>query len=294
MKRIVLQLFFVCLTLSVFGQELSYGFRVGLNFGTLRGPSEQGAQGDLENFNFNSGFHVGGGLIYKFTDQFGIKGEILFSQRGVEYGYDGEGVQIFREADGDPVLGVGNRLSFIDVTNSYIELPFTAYFRFANQKLEISAGANINFLVGSSGFGEYTFTGAIPNNPEVEATFELDHSYFRDKLAQDVTIDSNTELVEIANGLNTIQIPRTIGAYYLDYDEKDGKYYNIMDLGLHAGAAFYLNGGLYVGVTFNFGLLDVTNDFYDISRTEVEDFEYVSREDKDTNFTIQTSVGFSF
>jgi len=55
-----------------------------------------------------------------------------------------------------------------------------------------------------------------------------------------------------------------------------------------------LSSGLFVSGTVNYGLKDVTNNFYDISRVESNGLEYISREDKDTNLSIQASIGFSF
>lgn len=288
MKHLI---FAVCLLLSfqAFAQELSYGFKVGLNFSTIKGPSEE----DLESFDYNSGFHVGGGVIYKITDRFGVKGEILFSQKGVKYGYDGPSAQLFTEDDGDKVLGTGTRRMQLNVSNSYIELPFTAYAKIT-ERIEVFGGANINFLVGTSAVGEYVFSGAIPDNPAVDIIVELDHSYFKDKVASPDDITADTEVIKIPNGIDELTIPKRVGAYYLDFPEKDGSFYNIIDLGLHAGVAYYLNGGLYLGVTVNYGLLDATNDFYDISKVSTDGLEYISRSDKDTNLSFQTSVGFSF
>jgi len=57
-------------------QDLSYGFRVGLNVSSLNGDTEPG-----ESYSTNTGFHVGGGVRVEITDLFGIRGEIVFTQK---------------------------------------------------------------------------------------------------------------------------------------------------------------------------------------------------------------------
>ncbi|MCB0615727.1 MAG: PorT family protein, partial [Phaeodactylibacter sp.] len=61
------------------------------------------------------------------------------------------------------------------------------------------------------------------------------------------------------------------------------------------GLAFYLNQGLYVGLRVNYGLSDLTRTERDVSRKELDDSNnFIFREDKDRNLTLQASVGFSF
>ena len=80
----------------------------------------------------------------------------------------------------------------------------------------------------------------------------------------------------------------------MDYPEKSGNFYNGFDLGVTGGFSFFLNGGLFIMLSGNYGLVDATNDFYDISRYESDGLEYIPRNDKDYNVSLQASVGFSF
>ncbi len=283
-------------TLSLNAQEFAYGFKVGLNFSTLLADSEVDAAGnDLESFKYNSGFHVGASVIYRFTDLVGVKGEFLFNQKGVKYAYEGTSFQIFTDNEGTRILSPeGNRKFFLETVNSYIDIPLTAYYKIGG-KLEVYGGIDIGFLVGSSGVGEYTYTSDnIPGFPGIDEVFELDFRYYSDNTAAETVIDANTEVITLMSNNRNITIPERLGAYYLDYPEKDGSFYNVLDFGLTGGLAYYINSGLFLSFTANYGLVDVTNNFYDISRTETNGTEHISRSDKDTNLSFQTSIGFSF
>ncbi len=295
MNRLGLVCLLFVFSLSLSAQELAYGFKVGLNFSTLLADSETDADGmNLENFEYNSGFHVGAAVIYRITDLVGVRGELLFNQRGVKYSYEGPSFQIFMDNLGNQILSQnGNRRYFLETVNSYINIPLTAYYKFGG-KVEVYGGVDVSFLVGSSAVGEFTYTGTVPGFPDVDEVFELDFNYFSNDVASKTTINEGTEIVSIANNSTSIDIPRRLGAYYLDYEEKDGSYYNILDFGLVGGLAFYINRGLFVSGTINYGLTDTTNNFYDISRFESNGLEYIPRDDRDTNLSFQASIGFSF
>lgn len=295
MNRFGLALTTLFLVATLQAQEFSYGFKVGLNFSTLMADSEKDASGnDLETFDYNSGFHVGAAFIYRITDLVGVRAELLFNQRGVKYAYEGTSFQFFDNDLGDRVVARnGNRRFFLETVNSYIDIPLTAYYKIG-QKLEIYGGVDVGFLVGSSAVGEFSYTGEVPGFPNINETFELDFNYFGDESAADSPIAEGTEVFTLMNNARSITIPRRLGAYYLDYPEKDGSFYNIIDFGLTGGVAFYINSGLFISGTLNYGLVDATNDFYDVSRVEADGDQYIPRNDKDSNLSIQTSIGFSF
>ena len=84
-----------------------------------------------------------------------------------------------------------------------------------------------------------------------------------------------------------------MSAYY-DLDSKEGRPYKVFDAGLSAGAAYFLNGGLYFSALVNYGLLDVTNTELDFSYSEIDDLNFKTRDDRDNNLSFQFSLGFSF
>ena len=276
-------------------QEIGYGIRVGLNFNKLNAPSEMDIDGNnLETFDYNTGFHVGGVFIFKFTDLVGARTGLFYSQRGMKYKYEGPSFQFFiNEIDGNQVKSIGNRIYRLTVTNSYIEIPLTAYYKFG-ERFEIHGGFLFGILGASTAIGEFTYNGALPGIPELDFTQDLDFNYRKDQPASPDDITDDTEVIQFLSTTNIVRFPKTVGAYYMDFPEKDGNYYNGFDIGLTGGFSFYLNGGLYIMFSGNYGLIDATNDFFDISRYESDGLEYIQRNDKDFNVSLQISLGFSF
>ena len=286
---------FVFTQLSL-AQELGYGIRVGLNFNKLNGPSETDDDGNnLESVDFNTGFHVGGVFLLKFTDLFGVRTGLFYSQRGMKYKYEGPSFQFFTEdISGDLVKSTGNRIYRLTVSNSYIEIPLTAYYKLG-ERFEVHGGILMGFLVGSRAVGEFDYKGAFPiGNDNIDFIQNLDFDYRKDNPASPDDIDDNTPVIVFPSRNDVVRIPETVGAYYMDFPEKSGNFYNGFDLGVTGGFSFFLNSGLFIMLSGNYGLVDATNDFYDISRYESDGLEYIPRNDKDYNVSLQVSVGFSF
>ncbi|MEM1318789.1 MAG: outer membrane beta-barrel protein [Bacteroidota bacterium] len=284
----------LCLCNFAQSQEFVYGFRVGLNFSTFQGPSQKDADGnELESLDNNTGFHVGANFSYKFYESFGIRTGLLYSQRGGEYLFEGQSYQILLADSGERVAAFGQRKDVLSVTNSYLEIPFVAYGKFF-EKLEVFGGAGLNFLIGSRADGERQFNGiSAINSQPVDFTVALNHLYFSDDVPTPEFIREFTMPNMITADGEVIFIPESFNGYY-DYPEKDGSIYNIVDITVLGGLAYYLNRGLFVSVSAHLGLLDVTNETYDFSKTELNGLEYVPQDDKDNNFFIQASIGFSF
>ncbi|MEQ8706605.1 MAG: porin family protein [Phaeodactylibacter sp.] len=272
-------------------QEFSGGFRAGLNFTTINGPSEMNADGaELENFDFSNGFHVGAVGNLRFTDIFSLRAELLYSQKGGVYNYAGESYWVFTPTDGsDAFFATGNRETTLEITNSYIDIPITGVARF--NKFELSAGMSVGFLVASRAAGELRFSGTSPQgNTIAPFVTALDFNYFDGPFRREDI--GEVELREIDN--RPVEIPKNLGAYYQGQEE-DENLFNVIDVGLVGGVAYYLNRGLFLGLRLNYGISDVTRSNQDISRRALEDSgEYIFRDDDDQNLNIQVSVGFSF
>jgi len=281
-------LFFLLAGLTVQAQDFSAGFRAGLNFSTLNGPTETAADGSsLEDYSLSSGFHVGGMVSVKFNDAFALRGELLYSQKGVDYDYAGSSFWVFETTQNNQqVFANGDRSTILSITNSYIEVPVLAVGRFG--RVEVSGGASVGFLVSSRASGELTFSGATRAGSTVDPfTIALDFNYLQGRTdAQDV---------EIRNiGGKQVEIPKTLNAYYEFLDE-DENLFNTLDFSLVGGVAFFLNQGLFLGVRANYGLVDVTKTERDFSRMSLdEDDNYIPQEDVDRNLVLQASVGFAF
>ena len=269
-------------------QKLSGGFKSGLNFSTFRGPSEMNAEGEaLEQFKTNTGFHIGAAFRLSFSDYFGLRAELLYSQKGVDYTYEGQSYWTFVNTS-TPQYTVGNRVTIISINNSYIDLPLMAYVRLG--RLELSGGINASVLLGSIGTGDLTYSGTTQGGVSLDPfTLALDFNYFRDRYQGYNTYENHVFPV----GNSQLEVPKNIGAYYEGADNGEDLFKRT-DFGLNAGISFYLNKGLYLGFRANFGLTDVTNTQQDISRFRLDaNNGYIFRDDVDKNLSFQTSIGFS-
>lgn len=268
-------------------QDIGYGFKAGLNFNHFLSDSETDANGnELETFSNKTGFHVGAIFTWKATELMGLRGEFLFSQKGGKYRYEGESFYTIQAANNNfPTTGF--RDMTVNVSNSYIDIPIMGYVKLLGW-LEFSAGANVGLLISSTGFGSLTYR---PNGIISEFTYELDYRYGADN-AGDFESSSTTDVLQISG--DQFQLPRNAGAYY-EYPQDEGHLYKTLDFGLVGGVSFYLNKGLYVGIRANYGLTDTTNEKADVSwHQKNADGTFIKRKDDDRNFSLQTSVGFSF
>lgn len=284
--------------------QIRYGFKTGLNFASMKGPSETDADGkELESWENVTGFHIGATFGYNFSDNYGLRAEILYSKRGAKYTFDGESYRVFRYSGGQ-TYSTGTSRYLINVNNSYIDIPLTFVGRWGD--FELTAGGYAGFLVSSVGDGSLRYAGTtVPlgntvTNAETgtsELVFNISHNYRKDEPGGG---DATEEVVARVDARN-VEMPNTLGAYY-DYPEDRGALYNSMDYGLIGGLAYYLSNSLYIGARLQFGLSDVTNNEADLSKVEFDAFtpnlelsqRYKYRDDKDKNFIIQASVGFSF
>lgn len=274
---------------EVFGQgEFSGGFKAGLNFSNFEGPVEN----DNESFSFNTGFHIGATIMYSFTDVFGLKGELIYSQKGTQYSYDGDSYFTFYRSGtnaGIPIYATGERRMDISVSNTYLDLPVMVYARVG--RFELEAGLNAGILVSSRGSGGLTFSGtSLAGTPIAEFEVGLDHSYYSDNQGPNALLGGETVTINTFSA----QQPTSIDAYYESADN-DEKKYSTLDVGLNAGIGFFLNKGLFLGVRGNYGLSDITNEGQDLALADLGDGNsYQTRDDKDQNISVQVSVGFRF
>ena len=270
--------------------QLRYGFKTGLNFARMDGPSEVNAAGeDLENWKSITGFHIGLSLGYKVNDYFGLRGELLYSKKGSKYTFEGDSYRIFRY-EGGSIQATGRSRYLINVTNAYLDVPIVAYGRWKD--LEISAGGYVGLLIQSTGDGSLSFTGGrtVPlQNSVSDLEFNLNHNYRKD----DPLGGETDQTVVVKVDAKTLELPKTLGAYY-DYPEDKGRLYNALDYGLVAGLTYYLSRSLYAGVRLQYGLSDITRSEADLSKGRTDNGTLLFRNDKDRNVVIQGSVGFSF
>ncbi len=290
MKYFSSLLFLLC-ALTAFSQNenLGFGFRAGMSFAKIDGPSEIGTGGEeLESNKMASGFHIGLIVNYKFTDLMGLRGEFLYSQRGTDYLYEGPSYYVLGRNTPSSVTLTGTRKQTINVSNSYIDIPLTVYYKI--KFFEISGGLNTGLLIGSSGGGSVEFSGKTPNQGTViPFKVNLNHNYAKDD-AGDASPDFQTIN---ADGF-TYQVPTFEGAYY-NFETKDKNFYKTLDFALNAGLSYFLNDGLFLGAKYIHGLGDVDNNENDVSLKELNpNGTHIQREDINKSTSWQFSVGFQF
>ena len=271
-------------------ESIGYGFRAGLSLAKSDGPSELGPNGEsLEANKMATGFHIGLQLNYKFGDLMGLRTELLFSQRGTDYLYDGPSYYLLGRNTLTSVTIGGTRKQSINVSNAYIDVPLSVYYKLKG--FELSGGVNLGLLISSAAGGSIDFAGISPitGNPLVPFKINLNYNYKSDDggeastTTQDVSVDGRSYAV-----------PTFIGAYY-EFPEKDKNMFKTLDIGLIGGLSYFLNEGLYLGVRYIHGLGDVDRNEYDISLRELNpDGSFIQRNDENKSKSWQFSVGFSF
>jgi len=284
--------------------QMKYGFKTGLNFARMIGAEETNISGDnLETWKNVTGFHIGMTFAYKFTDNFGLRGELLYSKRGAKYTFDGQSYRIFKHPTGS-ILTFGSARYLININNSYFDLPVMAYARWGD--FEISGGAYAGLLIQSIGEGSLRYSGKTalgndiyvnPNTSETELNFNLNYNYRKDDPGAGSSKTDNEQPVSVKVNNIISETPKTLGAYY-DYPAGSERLYNALDYGVVGGISYYISSALYIHIRAQYGLADITNNKADLSRAtapasvDPKDLKY--RDDKDQNFMIQASVGFSF
>ncbi len=309
--RFYILLFLVCnMCLVSQAQEIGSTFRVGLNAPRFLGPTEKGADGsDLEDFSTFTGFHVAGGVVFKLLDHYGFKAELMFTQKGSRYSYEGPSTYIFTTTrSGEYATALGTRTISNRVTNSYLELPVTGYMKYG--KFELNAGFSISVLTGSTGVGDLVFSGISDiNNEPVEITSLINHNYRKDRLEftqnilsfqeefyKEITVDGEqvillTEETAYAQWTDASALGGVFGKPEVVLEEK---IYRGLDFAINAGVSYYVSQGLFIGLTASYGLRDVTNPYFEYSYSESQGLNRVERSDNDRNFVLMGSIGFSF
>ncbi len=289
--KLLLSSFVLLLFASPVFAQLRYGFKTGLNFARMDGPSEVDAAGaSLETWKNTTGFHIGAAFSYKLTDNFGLRGELLYSKKGTKYTYEGPGYRFFKPTTGTPIRTNGTSRYLLNVTNSYLDIPLVGYAKYGD--FEIQLGAYAAILVQTAAEGSLRYDGkSLLNGSSIGVLeFNLDHNYRKDDPGE----SKNAEIVKITVDGKQIDAPKTLGAYY-DFPEDRGSLYNTLDFGLVGGISYYLSRTLYINARLQYGLADLTRTDADLAKSKTGDNNaLIFNADKDRNFTIQASVGFSF
>jgi hypothetical protein len=264
----------------------SFGIRAGLNYTKFSGPLESGVN---EKYNITNGFHFGINYAYNFADRLALRGEVVYTQVGSKYKYDGD--SFYKIPLGNAFVFENGKSNIeLKVSNAYISVPITLQWQ-PTKKLEFSAGVYGAFLVGPRGNGTITF---VQNADSLFFKQSLVHNYSKD-VAGGAASGTQGPSVWV-DGL-VVTLVRDAGAYY-NYltNEKVGNLYNSFDAGLTGGISFFLNRGFYVGLRYDYGLIDITNNKMDYLRKSVDTKTGTATLSNhfDRNIGFQVSFGFRF
>lgn len=289
-SRLICIAVLICASTSMFSQYgFHFGFRAGLNFSNVSGPSELANNGaELEKFKNGTGFHVGLTTRIGITETFGVSADLLYTQKGGKQQFDGLGYFLYQTGD-VPKVATGPKTQSITLTNGYLELPLSLYYR-PLKWLELHAGAQASLLVNSRAQGELKFKGDNPVTAQMEVN--LDYNYHKNGAYQTGTYAGKAS-TEINVDGRIVQVPNILEAYYF-YNEKPADLYERFDWGLNAGANIYISRSLFIGARYFWGLTDITNNKVDVSLGSINVNQLITRDDKDKNRTLQVTVGFVF
>ena len=283
-RCIILILVVAAVCTQAFSQR--FGIRAGLNYTRFSGPLEEGVN---EKFTLADGFHFGVNYDYKFADALALRSEILYTQIGSKYEYDGD--SYYKIPLGNAfVYEKGRSTIEMKISNAYITVPVSVQWRLS-KKIEVSAGVYASFLIGPRGNGTIYFE---KDTTTLFFKQSLIHNYNKD-VAGGVSTNAIGASVWVDG--KVVTLARDAGAYY-NYlsTEKTGVLYEFFDAGLQGGVSYFINKGFYVGATYIFGLFDVTNDEMDVLRKTFDEENYRAKPalQFDRNSGVKVSFGFRF
>jgi hypothetical protein len=277
-------------------QAQKFGLRAGLNYTKFKGPLEA-----EEKYSTTSGWHFGVNYAYSLSDVLALNGELLYTQTGTSYSYLGDSFYKIPLSSSNSLIPnaylyeKGKTDLTMKISNAYITIPLTVQWDVSN-KIELSAGVYGSVLIGPKGNGTIKFNSYRDDTRNPDSLFfqhSLIYNYNTDKAGQSTGqvgpwVFVNKDKTPIAKGA---------GAYY-NYlsTELEGKLYKPYDYGLTGGISYFVNKGLFLGLRYDFGLVDITNNEVDVSRKTYDETNnrFKFSKDFDRNVGFQVSFGFRF
>jgi len=271
-------------------ESIQFDIKAGLTFARFSGSAEQLSSGrDLEDYNFNAGFHLALGASYPLGRNNGLQTELFFSQNGTNYEFNGISYWFFPTENGEAVFSFGARNEDLEIVNSYLMLPVMYYVR-AN-RVEISLGAGVGYLLTSRAEGKLTYSGLTESGSRVSPfTIDLNFDYLNDPFEEAAQTTGRTRVIDG----QTVQLPEVIGAYY-EFSGEPIRRFRRWDAQLIGNISFFLSDEIFLSLRMTYGLNDITHDRQDVSLLRVEaDKTPVFTKDFDRNLAFYASVGMRF
>lgn len=300
MKKYLLILSALMISLTGISQDLKIGVRTGVSYYKLLGELEAN-----ETQNYSSGFAFGITGQYNFSNSFGLRTELSYIQKSTEQVYTDNFLTVFRPdvtllTFGTKTAVFGGGTYTLKKNFNIFAIPIHAVYK-PFRKFEVFGGIDFDFIAGVAGQGNMSFVND-DLDPSISFIQTFNYNYssdapseFRAPQAQNnliVDYDLNEDGV-----VEKITIPKTLPAfYYYDYDaEASYKAFKSFDIAISAGASYYINPGLYIRGVVNYGLRDSNNTEFDYSLQEInEDASFIFRDDYDRKIGGQLSIGFQF
>ncbi len=276
---------------TLIAQDFRLGFTIGMNLNKFESEAEMDDAGNaLETFDWSTGFMVGATFAWRPTELMGLRGELLFTQKGGQKTYNGPSYYIFTNTTGTRIFTNGTRSMSLDVANSYLSVPVMGYIK-PVRWLEFYAGGHVSFMISSTAFGELTYEGKTASGSPIQKfTHEIDANYFGD-IPLKMSFGSTPKSVQV--GSEKVFIPQSGGAYF-EFPTDRGNLYRVLELGVLGGMSIYFNRGLYLSVRATKGLTDITKDGADVYLSKLDaNKDFISRSDADKNLTFHAAIGFT-
>lgn len=277
--------------------KLNYGIKAGFSLPTIIGPSEKDAQGNSYETNKVAFRLFGGGwLNYRLNENMSLQAELLFNQKGSAYKFQGQAIDRLQS---DTTI-FGNRLTTLNVTLNYLEVPILFRMEALKGKLDFTLGPSFAVLVGAEALGNTQYKDNTVRNLDGSAgiiEYDLNYRYYSDKEGGLGPYPTTREID--VNGTRT-SFPSVLGAYYYDPQftaRKNGvgAFYNTFDVCLNAGFSYKISGSMRAGFRWSMSLLDITNDQMDFSQSASPNFRLPRlTNDFDRNMSFMLHVGFGF
>ena len=295
MKKGYLIFLFLFFLSFISAQDYSIGIRAGLNYAKFLGPEETGVH---ESYSLSGGFHFGVNFQWNFNSYFGLRSEVLYTQVGSKYDFEGESFFVFNLVTFDRFVVRDVSDIELDISNAYVSFPITAHIT-VSEKFEIFGGGYINLMVSPTASGNWIFGEPGINAPDYAFDQTLIYDYNSDIAGNASGLVFNSfnpagRFIGIIVNDQNVDLRSVVGAYYL-YETLEAKKFRSTDYGLIGGFAYYLNRGLYLSGRLEYGMTDITNAAGDISyKTVNDDGSLIFNDDYDRNMNFSVSFGFKF
>ncbi|GAB4132785.1 MAG: porin family protein [Raineya sp.] len=206
MKKISISLLVFLLNFYTFGQNFSIGPIVGLNIANL--------SGDIENNSFKVGFAGGAFANYSITNEFGLTGQLLYSQQGanIEFGNVEDKIRL-----------------------DYLQVPVLGAYYFGKDKFrpKVLLGPQFGFLLSAKDKdgNDFDSNGQIFETSDISIVAGAGFNYNlapKIWLNADVRYNFGTSNIskisgeELRNQHFAVMVGVSIG--FRDYDEKTGSF----------------------------------------------------------------------